>query len=243
MRNKEIATTILFLRHGATDFPEDRYYCDAVEDPPLNPAGLKQAETWAEKLKTKSIAAVYVSPSRRTQETARLATQELSLPSQTLDGLRERSFGLWDGLTTEEIKRKHAAEWAGWKNDLLHFVPSGGESLVGFSKRVDQTIQELLSRHKIGPQAKNYDLREVVGGRHGNHGVPHAGQTLLVVTHVGPIRMIVAAALGIPLENVKRLVVGSCSTTQIEYTESWPNLVSFSLRPESFYKERRNLSR
>lgn len=217
MRNKEIATTMLFLRHGATDFPEDRYYCDAVEDPPLNPVGLKQAETWAEKLKTKSIAAVYVSPSRRTQETARLATRELSLPSQTLDGLRERSFGLWDGLTTEEIKRKHAAEWAGWKNDLLHFAPSGGESLVGFSKRVDQTIQELLSRH--------------------------TGQTLLVVTHVGPIRMIVAAALGIPLENVKRLVVGSCSTTQIEYTESWPNLVSFSLRPESFYKERRNLSR
>jgi broad specificity phosphatase PhoE len=128
-----------------------------------------------------------------------------------LDGLRERSFGVWDGFTTEEIKIKYPAEWSGWKNDLLNFTPSGGESLVGFSKRVDQTIQQLLSRH--------------------------TGQTLLVVTHVGPIRMIVAAALGIPLENVKRLVVGSCSTTQIEYTESWPNLVSFSLRPESFYKE------
>jgi ribonuclease H / adenosylcobalamin/alpha-ribazole phosphatase len=211
MRNKEIATTILFLRHGATDFPEDRYYCDAVEDPPLNPAGLKQAATWAETLKTKSIAAVYVSPSRRTQETARLATSGLGLSGQTLDGLRERSFGVWDGLTTDEIKNKYPAEWSGWKNDLLHFTPSGGESLVGFSKRVDQTVQGLLSRH--------------------------AGQTLLVVTHVGPIRMIVAAALGIPLENVKRLVVGSCSNTQIEYTESWPNLVSFSLRPELFYKE------
>jgi probable phosphoglycerate mutase len=211
MRNKEIATTILFLRHGATDFPEDRYYCDAIEDPPLNAAGVKQAATWAGKLKERSIKAIYVSPSRRTQETARLATQGLTIPSETLDGLRERSFGVWDGFTTEEIKIKYPAEWSGWKNDLLNFTPSGGESLVGFSKRVDQTIQQLLSRH--------------------------TGQTLLVVTHVGPIRMIVAAALGIPLENVKRLVVGSCSTTQIEYTESWPNLVSFSLRPESFYKE------
>lgn len=211
MRNKEIATTILFLRHGATDFPEDRYYCDSIEDPPLNTVGLKQAATWAERLKAKSITAVYVSPSRRTQETARLATQGLSLPSQTLDGLRERSFGIWDGLTTEEIKSKHGAEWSGWKNDLLHFTPSGGESLIGFSKRVDQTLQNLLSRH--------------------------AGETILVVTHVGPIRSIVAAALGVPLENLKRLVVGSCSTTQIEYTRSWPNLVSFSLRPETFYKE------
>ena len=209
MRNKEIATTMLFIRHGATDFPEDRYYCDAIEDPPLNTVGLKQAATWAEKLKTKSILAAYVSPSRRTQETARLATQGLALPSETLEGLRERTFGIWDGLTTDEIKNKYPAEWSGWKNDLLHFVPSGGESLVGFSKRVDQTVQGLLSRH--------------------------AGQTLLVVTHVGPIRMIVTSALGIPLENVKRLVVGSCSTTQMEYTESWPNLVSFSLRPESFY--------
>lgn len=211
MRNKETATTILFLRHGATDFPEERYYCDSVEDPPLNTIGLKQAATWAERLKSKPVAAVYVSPSRRTQETARLATQGLSLPSQTLDGLRERSFGIWDGLTTEEIKTKHAAEWSGWKNDLLNFTPTGGESLVGFSKRVDQTVQTLLSRH--------------------------AGQTILVVTHVGPIRSIVAAALGMPLENLKRLVVGSCSTTQIEYTASWPNLVSFSLRPETFYKE------
>jgi broad specificity phosphatase PhoE len=211
MRNKEPATTILFLRHGATDFPEDRYYCDAIEDPPLNSIGLKQAATWTDRLKTKLIAAAYVSPSRRTQETARLATQGLTLSSKTLEGLRERSFGIWDGLTTDEIKNKYPSEWSGWKNDLLHYAPSGGESLVDFSKRVDQTVQGILSRH--------------------------SGQTLLVVTHVGPIRMIVAAALGIPLENVKRLVVGSCSTTQIEYTESWPNLVSFSLRPESFYKE------
>ncbi|MFQ5950359.1 MAG: histidine phosphatase family protein, partial [Nitrospiria bacterium] len=60
----------------------------------------------------------------------------------------------------------------------------------------------------------------------------HAGQTLLIVTHVGPIRMIVLSALGIPLENFKRLVVGHCSITEIEYTESWPNLLSFSRKPE-----------
>lgn len=215
MRSKETATTFLFLRHGLTDFPENRYYCDAIEDPPLNAAGLKQAGVWAERLKGKRIAAVYVSPSRRTQETAQLAIKGLNLQTKTLDGLKERSFGAWDGFTTEEIQNKFPQEWSAWKKDLLHFTPSGGESLAGFSKRVDETVQELISRH--------------------------SGETVLVVTHVGPIRMIVAAALGMPMENVKRLVVGSCSTTQIEYTQSWPNLVSFSMTPELFYPTRSDL--
>lgn len=208
MRTKEAATSILFLRHGATDFPENRYYCDAIEDPTLNSTGLKQARSWSERLKKQSIVAVYVSPSLRTQETAREATGGLGLPAETLPGLRERSFGAWDGLTSDEIPKQFPAEWAAWKNDLLNFVPSQGESLVGFSNRVDGTLESLRLRH--------------------------AGQTVLVVTHVGPIRMIVASALGISLENTKRLVVGSCSLTRIEYTASWPNMVFFSLRPEFF---------
>ncbi|TAK09750.1 MAG: histidine phosphatase family protein [Candidatus Manganitrophaceae bacterium] len=208
MRTKEQATSFLFLRHGATDFPENRYYCDTVEDPALNTVGIKQAAGWPDRLKGKSINALYASPSRRTQETARPTAKQLNLKIETLEGLRERTFGSWDGLTNEIIQQRFPAEWSAWKKDPLHFTPSGGESLAGFAKRVDETIQTLLTRH--------------------------AGQTVLLVTHVGPIRMIVSAALGVAIENHKRLVVGSCSLTQIDYTASWPNLVFFSLRPESF---------
>src|SRR3989338_5592425 len=228
MRTKEIATTLLFLRHGATDYPENRYYCDTIEDPPLNETGLRQASVWPVILTHaahaahavshpvshpggKPIAAIYVSPSRRTRETAEPLIKALGSPNETLDGLRERSFGAWGGLTAEEVQKKYPSEWSDWKRDFLNFIPSEGESLIGLSKRVDETIQLLLSRH--------------------------AGQTLLVVTHVGPIRTIVAAALGAPLDNIKRLVIGHGSMTQIEYTSSWPNLIFFSLRPELFYKE------
>ena len=218
MRTKEIATTLLFLRHGATDYPENRYYCDTIEDPPLNETGVRQASVWPDLLAReaphpggKPVAAIYVSPSRRTRETAEPLIKALGSPNETLDGLRERSFGAWGGLTAEEVQKKYPSEWSAWKRDFLNFTPSEGESLIGFSKRVDETIQLLLSRH--------------------------AGQTLLVVTHVGPIRTIVAAALGAPLDNIKRLVIGHGSMTQIEYTSSWPNLIFFSLRPELFYKE------
>lgn len=206
MRTKEPATSFLFLRHGATDFPEDRYYCDAVEDPPLNAAGLKQAAFWPDRLQEKQIGAIYVSPSRRTQETAQGIIKRLHVKTETLEGLRERTFGAWDGLTNELIRQQFPQEWLAWKNNLLDYVPAGGESLVGFAKRVDETIQTLLTRHR--------------------------GEKILLVTHVGPIRMIVAAALGMAIENHKRLVVGSCSLTQIDYTASWPNLITFSTRPD-----------
>src|SRR3569832_697073 len=127
MRTKEQAASILYLRHGATDFPENRYYCDPVEDPPLNATGLQQASLWPERLRKREIAAVYVSPSRRTQETAQPLLKRLDINAETLEGLRERSFGAWDGSTNELIQQQRSQEWAAWKSAPLHYVPPGGE--------------------------------------------------------------------------------------------------------------------
>ncbi|MFY9270185.1 MAG: histidine phosphatase family protein [Candidatus Manganitrophaceae bacterium] len=207
MKKKESATTFFFLRHGATDFQENRFYCDAVEDPPLNTIGMEQAGFWPDRLQEKGIEAIYSSPSRRTMETAGPTAERLGLKIEPVNDLRERSFGSWDGLTNEEIQQRFPAEWSAWKSNPIQFVPAGGESLIGFAKRVDETIQLLMNRH--------------------------AGRTILVVTHVGPIRMVVSTALGMTIQNHKRLVVGFCSLTQIDYTASWPNLIFFSLRPAS----------
>lgn len=200
-----MATRCILLRHGETDYPHNRYYCDSKEDPPLNKTGLRQARLWEKVLKDVPLAAVYVSPSRRTRETAQTATEGGPLNLMPMKGLQERDFGTWEGLSSGEIREKFPDEWQELKNDALNFHPPGGESLIDFSTRVNNTIQLLLGRH--------------------------SDQTILIVTHVGPIRMIVSAALAVPLENHKRLVVGYCSITEIEYTESWPNLISFSKKP------------
>jgi len=197
-----MATRCLLLRHGETDYPRNRYYCDSREDPPLNKIGLKQAKNWGKFLKDIPLAAIYVSPSRRTRETAEMATKDGSLNLMAMKDLQERGFGTWEGLTTKKIREDMPDEWQALKDDLLNFHPPGGESLRDFSARVNDIMQLLLLRHP--------------------------GQTILIATHVGPIRMIVSAALGVPLENHKRLVVGYCTITEIEYTESWPNLISFS---------------
>ncbi len=203
------STTVLFLRHGQTDYPKNRYYDDAIEDPALNTSGLKQAHVWPRYFEnnTRPIQAVYVSPSRRTQETAKIATESLGLKHETVEGLQEWRFGSWGGLTTDEIKKKYPEEWRAWRKDMLHFAPSGGESLSQFSKRVNQTVAELVTCH---PE-----------------------QTFLVVTHAGAIRMIVSDALEMPLHNFKRLVIGHASMTKIEYTDLWPNLHAFSFIPRT----------
>jgi len=198
----------LFLRHGETDFSKHRFYDDAIEDPPLNPRGLKQAALWTARLRNdRKIAALYVSPSLRTQETASIATSALDLEIETVTGLRERSFGAWGGLSTEEVQKQFPEDWAAWKRDKMHHAPLEGESLMDFFKRAEQTIEQLTSRHHE--------------------------QTILVVAHAGTIRMLVIAALGMPLGNFKRLVITNCSITEIEYSEQWPNLHRFSFRPDA----------
>lgn len=201
-----MTTRCILLRHGETDYPRGRYYCDSREDPALNPAGLKQAENWGKFLKGASLAAIYVSPSRRTRETAQTATKGGPLNLMAMNDLQERGFGTWEGLTSKEIREDKPDEWQALKDDPLNFHPPGGESLRDFSARVNDIMQLLLLRHP--------------------------DQTILVVTHVGPIRMIVSTALDLPLKNFKRLVVGYCTITEIDYTASWPNLISFSKEPD-----------
>ncbi len=203
------SSTALFLRHGETDYSKHRFYDDAIEDPPLNARGRSQASLWTDKIETKykTLSGLYVSPSLRTQETATIATQKLGIDIQTNDGLRERSFGTWGGLNAEEVKKQFPEDWAAWKRDKIEHVPLGGESLKGFFTRVKETIAQLTSQH---PE-----------------------QTILVVTHAGTIRMLVIAALEMPLENFKRLIITNCSITEIEYSEQWPNLQTLSFRPDA----------
>ncbi|MFQ5543504.1 MAG: histidine phosphatase family protein [Nitrospiria bacterium] len=206
--NRKSSTTIRLLRHGETDYPRGRYYNDVINDPPLNKLGSEQARLWVKKMREDRhpFSALYVSPSLRTEETALIATKELALSVNTIDGLQERSFGSWGGLTPKEVQAQFPNEWMAWKDDLIDYVPPGGESLSAFSKRVNETTVQLVTRH--------------------------INRTILIVTHVGPIRALVAAALGIPFDHQQRLVIKNCSITEIEFTDRWPNLHSLSSLPE-----------
>ncbi|MCF6322847.1 MAG: histidine phosphatase family protein [Gammaproteobacteria bacterium] len=200
MREKEKSTRVIFVRHGETDFPLDRLYCDdAIESPPLNKAGLAQAEAVALSLSDIAIDAIYASPAQRTQMTAKAIADQHGLDIVTSDTFLERRFGVWDGLYFDAVEKKYPEGYVAWKVDPLNFSPEGGE-----------TITDLLTRVKGGLDAI---LSACVG------------ETIVVVAHVGSIRVALADALQMPLAGYRQLRIDYTSRTAIDYGGRQDNII------------------
>ena len=204
MREKENAASVIFLRHGATDYEENRIYL-AKDDPPLNGSGLGQAKELAAWFGGQEIAVAYVSPTSRTRQTADPVIQELNLSPVFIRELRERDFGVWEGLTFEEIADRYSEGHGEWKKDPISYKPEGGESILDLKNRLQTQMEDIISKHM--------------------------GQTVLVVSHVGPIRVILTDALGMPLENYRRINIHYGSASRVNYGKRQANLIYMNVLP------------
>ena len=151
MRSKEPSTRIIYVRHGKTDFPLDRIYCDTQgaksEDPPLNADGLSQATYAADLLHNVKIDLICTSPSARTRMTADAIAASTGAPLQENIALKERRFGIWEGLYFNEIENGYPAEHQQWKQNPTAFAPEGGESMYDLLARVKTVINDLITTH------------------------------------------------------------------------------------------------
>ena len=208
MREKEPTTRVIYLRHGKTDFPTDRIYCDDREDPALNTAGLAQVKSAAKLLSSQSVDVIYTSPSSRTRMTADEAARVIQAPIVEEPDLRERRFGIWDGLYFEEIARDYPEAYQSWRQDPVHFTPEGGETMDGVMDRVGASVERMLGEHQ--------------------------GKTILVVSHVGPIRVCLTAALKIPVAWYRQLRIDYGAITRVDYGSSQNNLVYANVTGQLF---------
>lgn len=203
MREKELSTQVLFIRHGKTDFPLDRIYCDDREDPPLCPEGEAQAAATASYLAGADLAAIYTSPTRRTSATADAIAAPGGLAPVPVPELRERHFGIWEGLYFHEIERDFPDAYSRWKRDNAGFTPEGGESVHDLLARLNTWLGQILPLH--------------------------AGRQIAIVSHVGPIRTAVAAAVGLPIEHYRRLTIDYASVSRVDYGRKQNNLISLNI--------------
>ena len=183
-------TTTVLLRHGDTRVsPEHRF--SGLRDLPLSAAGLKQARAAACRLATGApIHAVVSSPLQRAAATAAIAADELGLTAVTDDDLRETDFGDWDGFTLAEIQQRWPAAAAAWRSDPEQ-APPGGESFADTADRVNRACDRLLR--------------------------DHGGKTVLIVSHITPIKILLCRALRAPLGTLYRLYLGSASINEIQW--------------------------
>ncbi|MFI0905577.1 bifunctional RNase H/acid phosphatase [Streptomyces sioyaensis] len=185
--------TFVLLRHGETALtPEKRFSGSGGTDPELSAAGRRQAEATAAALAARgTIQAVVSSPLRRCRETAEAVAARLGLEVRIEEGLRETDFGAWEGLTFAEVRERYPEDLDAWLASAKAEPTGGGESFAAVARRVAVARDKLLARY--------------------------AGRTVLLVTHVTPVKTLVRLALGAPPEALFRMELSAASLSAVAY--------------------------
>ncbi|MGD3106201.1 bifunctional RNase H/acid phosphatase, partial [Streptomyces sp. YGL11-2] len=188
-----VPATFVLLRHGETALtPEKRFSGSGGTDPELSAAGRRQAEATAAALAARgTIQAVVSSPLRRCRETADAIAARLGLDVRVEDGLRETDFGAWEGLTFAEVRERFPEDLDAWLGSVKAAPTGGGESFAATARRVAVVRDKLIARY--------------------------AGRTVLLVTHVTPIKTLVRLALGAPPESLFRMELSAASLSAVAY--------------------------
>jgi probable phosphoglycerate mutase len=136
------------------------------------------------------VQAVVSSPLARCRQTAAAAADRLGLDVTVEEGLRETDFGAWDGLTFAEARQRDPETMTAWLGDPAA-APPGGESFARVAKRVAAARDALLAAHR--------------------------GRTVLLVSHVTPIKTLIRLALGAPPEALFRMRLDPAALSAVDH--------------------------
>mgnify|MGYP000282742348 FL=1 len=183
---------LILVRHGQTDSNIRGTYLGWT-DVELNETGLKQAECVAEKLKDTVIDKIFSSPLKRVRATAEAINKYHNVSIEYTDCLKERNFGIWDNLTYDEIKAGYPEECIKWDKDWFNYKIKGGESCLEMYERITAFIDDILARYK--------------------------DETVLLVSHLGCIRIIISYLLVMPPEGIWKFRASNCGITTFSINE------------------------
>jgi alpha-ribazole phosphatase len=169
---------LYLVRHGVTELNEKQVY-QGWTDTALTEKGKAQCEAVRWKLRDVRFDAVVSSPLQRTLHSARIISGFSAECIRTYEFLREFNFGVWEGLSYGEAERQYPREWQAWCADWQDYGLPQGESFTGFYQRVKSGFAQLLPAYR--------------------------GQTVLLVGHAGPLRVIAGALLKMHPEDYWRL--------------------------------------
>lgn len=187
------ATRLILVRHGEVDANRNRAYIGRRDDR-LNARGLDQARALASCLEEIEVDFVVSSPLRRAVSTTAAIIGAGEEEVATDQRLIELDFGSWDGRTRSEVVEagdddRRLVER--WEADSAIRAP-GGESLDEVQKRVVDWADEVARAR--------------------------AGSTVLMVSHMGPIKTLLCAALRLPLSAARRIYLDPATINVIDWS-------------------------
>jgi probable phosphoglycerate mutase len=190
-----MTTQILFIRHGETEWNRIKRIQGHI-DIPLAATGLAQAERLARRFADQAkqgarLDAIYSSDLKRAQQTAQPIADALGLHLHLREGLRERSFGAFQGHDSEEIAIRFPDQYAHWQTRDAGFAPPEGESHRAFYHRVLHAVEPIVAAHP--------------GGR------------IAVVAHGGVLDCVRRFAAGLPLDAPRDYALLNTSVNAVDF--------------------------
>ncbi len=192
-------TRFLLVRHGETLANREFRYIGARDDA-LSERGEEQAERLADALAIFPVAAVYSSPLSRAYRTAQPIAARLHQDVQILGDLVEGRFGTWEGLSRAEVLAGGPLaeqQLRAWEADPTQ-APPQGESFADIQRRAGTAVERLAEIH---PE-----------------------QTVVLVSHVGPIKVLLCRALGTPLTSMFNIFLDPATISVVDWRPSHPTV-------------------
>jgi alpha-ribazole phosphatase len=195
-----MATTLYLIRHGATVGNEEKRYKGSI-DVPMSDDGVGQIKRSAEFIQTtlrgSSLSAVYASPLSRALKSAEILAGPFGLTPVIIPDLRERHFGIWEGMTFNEIREKYPDEFAAWAKNPLKHNPRGGESTLEVRDRAIGALELILMHH---------------GG----------DDKIAIAAHGGVNRIILCHVMNVPLDQIFRIEQDNAAVNIINFYNNYP---------------------
>ena len=178
-------TELAVVRHGETEFNRRGLY-QGHADSPLTEIGEAQARRLAPRIRSLQCSAtIYCSDLGRARRTAELLFDPDRHRIVEQPDLRERSYGIFEGLSRSEIAERHPVAWAASTSGDPSYAPPKGESPNELLERIVAAFEAIAARHS--------------GGR------------VVVVTHGGVLTAFARHVLGVPAAAPRRFDIGNTS--------------------------------
>jgi len=189
---------LILIRHGESDGNAQRKF-SGFQDVNLTEKGIWQAKRLARRLEGVQVDAFYCSDLKRARHTAEIIFGDRGEDIVVSPNLREINFGIWEGMTFEEIKLREGAKFTSWMEnpDEKTIIPQG-ESLTILKERVMTEVNRILQEHKNEEKDK----------------------TIAIVCHGGAIRIILCNALNLELKNLWYIKQNSTALNIIDYYDN-----------------------
>jgi probable phosphoglycerate mutase len=202
----------LFLRHGQAKNNVERILAGRTKGFPLTDLGVQQAEKIGDFLKHFNISKVYCSPIERAEQTARIAANKIGLRCTVDERLTEIDMGLFSGMHYDEMFAKHGNIFLKFYQSHPIVETNGIETFASVKKRVLDMVDHCARNHQQ--------------------------ETILLVTHMDPIKSMISTILQPAPESLYEMIIRNASLTILKNEQSSFSMVAInSMNPERYSQE------